>query len=186
MSRIPRVSRAAVIIFMTCSVIAMSVAPGWAANGRRFAAPIAAMRRRLASASDTWHTQTTLRPSDLTAAQRAALSGQVLVGDSTGYARAKAEAERTVGRRSAARPAASTQNAPTTVRNFQGQNDLNFAPSDSTASIGTQRFVQLVNTKVGIYDRTNTPVATDTLSTLTGSGVGPQVFDPQIMWDPDT
>src|SRR5262249_54143691 len=97
----------------------------------------------------------------------------------------KAAAER-------ATPAPSTQEstgpkAPSTQRNWQGVNQLNAAPSDSTGAIGTQRYVELVNSVIAIYDRTNNaPMATNTLNTLTNAGSGPQVFDPQVIWDPTT
>jgi hypothetical protein len=123
-------------------------------------------------------------PSDLTYAQRAAIAGQVLVGDEQAYARAKSRAERAGGSRASTRVGLQ---APSSLRNFQGVNDTNVAPSDSTSAIGTQRYVELVNSKIGIWNRTSdTPLATDTLASLTGAGSGPSVFDPQVIWDPDT
>jgi len=122
---------------------------------------------------------------DLTPVQRAAISGQLLVGDPASYARAKAAAERAV--RAPLTAQSSGPKAPSTQRNWQGVNNLNEAPSDSTGAIGTQRYVELVNSVIGIYDRTNnTPIATGTLNTLTGAGSGPNVFDPQVQWDTTT
>jgi hypothetical protein len=122
---------------------------------------------------------------DLTPAQRAAISGQLLVGDPVSYATAKARAERAVAAPSTGE--STLPKAPSTQRNWQGVNQLSAAPSDSTGAIGTQRYVELVNSLVGIYDRTNNaPIAAATLNTLTGAGNAPQVFDPQVVWDPAT
>jgi hypothetical protein len=122
---------------------------------------------------------------ELTPVQRAAISGQLLVGDPASYARAKARAEGAITAPSTGE--SGLPKAPSTQRNWQGVNELNAAPSDSTGAIGTQRYVELVNSVIGIYDRTNNaPIATDTLNTLTGAGSGPQVFDPQVVWDPTT
>ena len=71
------------------------------------------------------------------------------------------------------------------MRNFAGQSVANLAPSDQTGAIGTQRYVQLVNGRAAIFNRTSdTPIATSNLNTLVNAGSAPQVFDPQIMWDP--
>jgi hypothetical protein len=73
------------------------------------------------------------------------------------------------------------------LRNWHGLLDPNSSPSDSTGAVGTTRYIELVNSQVGIYSRTSaTALATSDLNTFVGADVGVQVFDPQIMWDPST
>jgi hypothetical protein len=81
--------------------------------------------------------------------------------------------------------------APSLVRNWAGQRDTTVAPSDSTGAIGTTRYIELVNSKVAIYNRTsNTPTASGPLVQLTGcvttNCTGDFVFDVQVIWDPGT
>jgi hypothetical protein len=74
------------------------------------------------------------------------------------------------------------------VRNWAGQRDTTNAPSDSTGAVGTTRYIEVVNSKVAIYNRTsNTPTASGPLVNLTGcatSACSDSVFDVQIIWDP--
>jgi len=73
--------------------------------------------------------------------------------------------------------------------NFVGQSDANVSPPDTTGAIGTTRYIQLVNRRFGIYNRTNGAlISQGGLNTLTGldSEIPPNVFDPQIMWDAQT
>jgi hypothetical protein len=74
--------------------------------------------------------------------------------------------------------------APVAGPNWEGLNDGNFTPSDSTGAIGTTRYAEAVNAKFGIYDRTGAIQWSTNLVTLTGSGAGDNVFDPQVIWDP--
>jgi hypothetical protein len=98
---------------------------------------------------------------------------------------ANAAAARLTARRAPRIPRASS-----TLRNWAGQRDTTAAPSDSTGAIGTTRYIELVNAKVGVYSRTsNTPTASGSLLTLTGCVVTActdSVFDPQVIWDPGT
>ncbi|MBA3282193.1 MAG: hypothetical protein H0U29_08190, partial [Acidimicrobiia bacterium] len=72
-----------------------------------------------------------------------------------------------------------------TGRNWQGVNDTGSGPSDSTGAIGTTRYIELVNRKFAIYNRSsNTPLGEGTLQDLTQEPFN--IFDPQIMWDPTT
>jgi hypothetical protein len=106
------------------------------------------------------------------------------------YAAQKAAANAAAARRASS---ASSPNsaALSLVRNWAGQKDTNAAPSDSTGAIGTTRYIELVNDRTGIYNRTsNTPTASGSLFDLTGcvtSGcISDNAFDPQIIWDPGT
>lgn len=72
-------------------------------------------------------------------------------------------------------------------RSFQGQFDAKVAPSDSTGAIGTTRYVQMVNRRFAIYNRTsNIPLSQGTLAALAGRPASDSLFDPQIIWDPTT
>jgi hypothetical protein len=110
------------------------------------------------------------------------------VPDPAAYAAQKRAAARFAARRAPQTSRAPL--APSALRNWAGQRDTTAAPSDSTGAIGTSRYIELVNAKVGIYSRTsNTPTASGALLTLTGCAVAActdNVFDPQIIWDPGT
>jgi hypothetical protein len=60
-------------------------------------------------------------------------------------------------------------------------------PSHATGAIGATRFIQLVNSRMGIYNRTTDAlIAEGTLSTLFSQPIGAQSFSPQILWDNQT
>jgi hypothetical protein len=102
-------------------------------------------------------------------------------------AAANAAAARLAGRALASVPATAAL-GPSLVRNWAGQRDTTAAPSDSTGAVGTARYIELVNSKVAIYNRTsNTPTASGPLLQLTGcatSACTDSVFDVQVTWDP--
>jgi len=123
----------------------------------------------------------------LTAVQRKAIAGRTQVPDEKVYAHAKARATRAAAGTPASRRAPVGPKAPTSLRNWEGLENASSTPSDQTSAIGTSRYIQLVNTSFAIYNRTSdTPLSTGSLQTLVGSGTGPNVFDPQILWDPTT
>ncbi|MDX6288056.1 MAG: hypothetical protein QOG53_3541 [Frankiales bacterium] len=75
--------------------------------------------------------------------------------------------------------------APVTGHNFAGQADLFSTPSDSTGAIGLTRYIQLVNRRFAIYNRTTDAlVDSGTLSEFLGVANSVDTFDPQIIWDP--
>jgi hypothetical protein len=86
-----------------------------------------------------------------------------------------------------ARPAGgSNHDAPAAFRSWKGVYDTSTSPSDSTGAVGPTRYVQLVNDKFGIYDRTNNAaLSSGTLAALTGDTAG-SLTDPQVIWDPGT
>lgn len=72
---------------------------------------------------------------------------------------------------------------------FPGQDMLNppgrnIAPSDSTGAIGTDRYVELVNQRFGVYDRTGGLASSGALTELAGLPDA-NLLDPQVIWDPD-
>ncbi len=55
-------------------------------------------------------------------------------------------------------------------------------PPDTTGAIGPNHYLEMVNSLVGVYDRTLAPVASLDLAFFTGFP-GASVFDPQILFD---
>ncbi|MEJ7629726.1 MAG: hypothetical protein WKF54_09060 [Nocardioidaceae bacterium] len=103
--------------------------------------------------------------------------------DPSAYQRAKSRANARSSTRSGPKSSLLT---PTQRANFAGIRDTSGVPSDSTGAIGTTRYIELVNSKYGIYSRTNALVGTGTLNTLVGASSFDNVFDPQVIWDPGT
>lgn len=125
----------------------------------------------------------------LTPMQKQAVSQGYLVPDQEAYERGKAEAseeaERLSGSESAV--AAEAPRPPDIFRSWEGLRDQRVTPSDSTGAIGPTRYIELVNLKYAIYDRSDdTPVSRGFLNELTGSPAEAFVFDPQVIWDPST
>lgn len=126
----------------------------------------------------------------LSPVQKRAMSQGYLVPDQQAYERAKAgaqdQAARLSGEPTSTAPVAEK---PATFRSWEGVRDRFVTPSDSTGAIGPSRYIELVNQKYAIYERTsNSPIATGTLNDLAGEPPYPKadVFDPQIIWDPTT
>jgi len=120
------------------------------------------------------------------AAARAVKQGYV-VADQAAYGAAKTAANAMAGLRPRAAEGATGWLAPVTNRSWAGIFDLNSAPSDSTSSVGSTRYLELVNSRFAIYNKTaNTPINTGTLATLAGVASSLSTFDPQIMWDAQT
>jgi hypothetical protein len=116
------------------------------------------------------------------AAARAMRQGY-LVPDQAAYDRAKAAAAENLGLRpSQATPSAA---APVATVTFKGLANPGLTPSDSTGAVGTTRYVEAVNSKVGIYDRTGALIASASLDTFWAQA-GNNNFDPQVMWDART
>jgi hypothetical protein len=125
----------------------------------------------------------------LSSAARRALHHGYLVPNPAQYHRQKAR----ITRRAAARNAltqplgADGPLAPTKLRAWPGINDPFSAPPDETSAVGTQRYIELVNSKFAIYNKTsNTPINQGSLNALVGALGTDHVFDPQIMWDAQT
>ncbi len=119
-----------------------------------------------------------------TAAERALRTYGYLVPNPAAYERVKQQA--TAQASGASAPAAADALAPVQLTNLQGIKDNTATPSDSTGAVGTSRYIELVNAKFGIYDRSNTLLSSDTLHNLVGASSVDNVFDPQVIWDPGT
>jgi hypothetical protein len=124
-------------------------------------------------------------PGAATAAGEELRAQGYLVPDQAQYQRVKAAAAA-----GSATPA--TQSSPyvtKTATKWLGVSQATVAPSDSTGAVGPFRYVELVNDRFGIYDRTVAPpknLARGALTTFTGDCSGCDVTDPQVIWDPDT
>jgi len=71
--------------------------------------------------------------------------------------------------------------------NFAGLTDTTGSPPDTTGAIGPNSFVQIVNRKAGVFNRTTgAPIASGTLNQLANVPAAANSFDPQIIWDPTT
>jgi hypothetical protein len=126
---------------------------------------------------------------ELGAAARRAVNRGYLEPNQAGYERQKARATRRAEAGAALSAPVSGPLAPSIVsgRSWQGINDPNSTPPDETSAVGTQRYIELVNERFAIYNKTsNAPTATGTLHALVGSPESDRVFDPQIIWDPTT
>lgn len=120
---------------------------------------------------------------------RQALRYGYLVAHPKVYARQKARADRQAETRSALSSPASGVLAPSVIagRSWQGINDVNSAPPDETSAVGTTRYIELVNSKFAIYNKTsNTPISTGSLASMMNGSSNANVFDVQIIWDPTT
>lgn len=104
-------------------------------------------------------------------------------GASTGGSSSKATAPRTGASADSAPLIASGD--PDIYPAWTGINDPNVAPPDSTGAIGPSRYVELVNDRFGIFDRSGNVLSAGGLQTLVGAGTD-CVTDPQIIWDPGT
>lgn len=68
-----------------------------------------------------------------------------------------------------------------------GASSTNTTPPDTEGAIGTTRYIQIVNSAVGIYNRSNGAViAGGRLNQLAQNASSVNSFDPQVIWDPTT
>ncbi|MDQ6867873.1 MAG: hypothetical protein M3178_05555 [Pseudomonadota bacterium] len=85
--------------------------------------------------------------------------------------------------------AAAGPSAPVVVGgvNVPGLGPSFSSPPDTTGAIGPTRFVQLVNTTAGIFNRmTGALIGSGTLDQLAGIAASVNSFDVQVIWDPAT
>lgn len=76
---------------------------------------------------------------------------------------------------------------PNVSPSFGGIYQSGVTPPDTTGAIGPDRFIETVNDKYAIYNRSGSLIKSGSLSSLVGiSGFLDSVSDPQMMWDPKT
>jgi hypothetical protein len=127
-----------------------------------------------------------LAPGHLSAAQRQVLQEGYLVPDQAAYDHAKSRAARRARGALAAHAAAFGPFVPTANPSFAGLRDTNVGPPDTTGAVGTTRFIETINNKFAIYNKTSsTPISSGTLASLWGTGAA-TTTDPQMIWDPGT
>ena len=80
--------------------------------------------------------------------------------------------------------ARSTSLAPVIGTSWQGIADTDVTPPDTNGAIGPNSYLEIVNDKVGIYDRSGGAISTGDLSTLTNDTGN--LSDPTELWDPHT
>jgi hypothetical protein len=125
----------------------------------------------------------------LSATARRAIHRGYLVPNQARYERQKARLTGRAVSREAITAPVSGPLAPSIVsgRSFQGINSPNVAPPDETSAVGTTRYIELVNVKFAIYNKTsNSPISTGTINSLAGAASTDSVFDVQVIWDPTT
>jgi hypothetical protein len=122
----------------------------------------------------------------MSAAARLAMARGYIPGDPKALDRAKAQAGPAAGGSKAPATAETPSPQPATKLAWNGLSDPDSSPSDSTGAIGTRRYIELVNTRVGIYDRQAHRLTSAGLQSFWNTGGSADVFDPQIIWDPTT
>jgi hypothetical protein len=131
----------------------------------------------------------TMSPAARAAIERGPLPASADAVAAKAAANAASGAAEQAGNEADLAPAGGTPQSPSVpviLREFAGEFDPTATPSDSTGAIGTTRYVQLVNTRFAIYNRTSTtPLASGPLNTLAGVAT-PFTPDPQIIWDATT
>jgi len=78
---------------------------------------------------------------------------------------------------------------PNVTPSFNGTYQTGLTPPDTTGAIGTDRYIETVNTKYAIYGRTGSQINSGTLSSLTGISTGLfgySLSDPQMLFDVKT
>ena len=173
----------AVAAFSLCAIVGWSLVGTTAAGARRSSGSPKASKLRLQRAG----TRPTVR-GKLSVAQTRALRRGYLVPDEAKYAKAKATAARraaTTARSGDTPPPRSPAFEGAPLRSWQGIDDPGHSPTDNTGAIGTSRYIELVNSKLAIYDRrSNVPISVGTLNDLVGEAGN--TFDPHMLWDPGT
>ncbi len=103
------------------------------------------------------------------------------------YATAKSRAnERASAQAHAhAAPPSAVHGGTVTETGWDGQSQADVTPPDPTGAIGPSRYVELINLRFGIYDRSGGLISGGTLADLTGVAAD-NLSDPQILWDPQT
>lgn len=107
--------------------------------------------------------------------------------DPASYGLAKSAAHARATQPSSA-PGATLSLMPTSSSSFQGQDMVNsqsnLSPSDSTGAIGATEYIELINQRIGVYNRSGTLLSSNTLAGWLGLDPAIDVlFDVQILWD---
>jgi hypothetical protein len=96
---------------------------------------------------------------------------------------AKAHAAAVAAKAHPSAPTAHNGAAPIVGSSWNGVNQSTVTPPDPNGAIGPNSYVEVVNVKMAIYQRSGVGIAVGAFSKLTGNGNG---SDPMVLWDPDT
>jgi hypothetical protein len=107
-----------------------------------------------------------------------------LVPDPVAYERLKARATARAG---IAAPDVPSYTGPLPVADpsFPGQVELDVVPPDPTGAIGPNSYIEMINLRIAIYDRSGGLIAEAPIEGLVG-GNHFHYTDPQVLWDPHT
>jgi hypothetical protein len=110
-----------------------------------------------------------------------------VVPDPEAYARRKAQAAAAVaGMNSPASTQATAVASMATIGpSFGGQFEDDLTPPDPTGAMGVDRFIQIVNLRMGIYSRVGALIGSAPIEQLVG-GFHIDYSDPQVLWDTAT
>jgi hypothetical protein len=75
---------------------------------------------------------------------------------------------------------------PTAMQQWDGTHDPTGSPGDATAAVGPSSVVQVVNSRIALYQRSGTYVDGQALATFLGLGQPHCLVEPQVQWDPYT
>jgi hypothetical protein len=115
-----------------------------------------------------------------------------MVGDLANFARMKRAAIAATERSHPGTfPSASASvHQPTAAPSFQGGFDSAGEPPDTTGAVGTSRFVEAMNSRIDVYNRTGTHLGGASFETVHGACVTSAALceysDPQVLWDQQT
>jgi hypothetical protein len=98
--------------------------------------------------------------------------------------RTKAAAARWVAQHHPQAAGTSAGAAPIVGSSWSGTIDGRFAPPDPNGAIGPNSYVEIINSKMAIYDRSGGLIKDALMSTVTGDNN--QLSDPMVLWDPWT
>jgi len=82
-------------------------------------------------------------------------------------------------------PRVNRPGAPSIGASWNGISDSSVTPPDPNGAIGPSSYVEVINLKIAIYNRTGGTIASATLGTLTGHS-NFSLSDPMVLWDPQT
>ena len=112
--------------------------------------------------------------------------GYIPIGGDAAYQRYSAAAAAAAARlhpRASTAPASSL--APKASPSWQGVDENDLAPPDSTGAIGTKSYIEFINNQIAIYKRSGQLVAKGGTEAVFG-GAHLDYSDPQVLWDPAT
>ena len=73
--------------------------------------------------------------------------------------------------------------APSASLSWIGENQTGITPPDATGAIGPYSYIELINLRFGLYNRSASLISDGTLTYWTGEPSSDNLSDPQILWD---